>query len=61
MESKRIASEIDYDIERGVYDDYEKLKGKLMFIRDKLVIAAYSKNVKLTDGEMIALKENDYV
>lgn len=61
MNNKKIANEINYDIEKGVYDSFDKLKKKLEYIAYKLVLAMYVSNLELTEGEIKTLRENDYI
>ena len=61
MDNKKIASDINYDIETGVYVSFDKLKNRLEHIAHRLILATYIDNVELSDGEIRTLKENDYL
>jgi hypothetical protein len=62
MDKKKIVDEIDYDINRGVYDTFPKLKNRLTSIRRKLYSGIYIINAEeLTAGEIQTLIENDYL
>ena len=61
MDNKRIASEINYDIETGVYESFDKLKNRLEHIAHRLILATYIDNVELSDREIRTLKENGYI
>lgn len=61
MDKRKIASEINYDIEIGVYSNFKKLESRLEYIAHKLVLSTYVSNVELSDGELKTLKENDYL
>lgn len=61
MDNKKIASEINYDIETGVYASFDKLKNRLEYIAHRLILATYIDNVELRDGEIQTLKENEYI
>jgi len=61
-EKKHIVEEIDYDINRGVYEQFPKLKERLSYIRRKLYATIYLINgEEISDGEMKTLIENDYI
>jgi len=61
MDNKRIVNEINFDIETGVYDSFEKLKNRLEYIAHKLILAFYVDNIHLSIGEIKTLKENKYL
>lgn len=61
MDNKSIANEINYDIDKGVYTGFDKLKNRLEYIAHRLVLATYVDNVELSSGEIRTLKENDYL
>jgi hypothetical protein len=59
---KQIISEIDKDIERGIYEMFPKLQERLRFIRRKLYAGQYIINSEeLSKGELQTLIENDYL
>ena len=58
---KEIARVIDYDIERGVYDNFPWLKHRLNHISKKLVECDYVKNRSITHREIETLLENEYI
>jgi lipopolysaccharide biosynthesis protein len=62
MDKKKIAEEIRHDIDRGVYEQFPKLKERLSFISNKLFNSIYIINseAQLTEGEIETLIENDY-
>jgi hypothetical protein len=61
MENKRIADQITYDIETGVYLLFPVLRERLDHIRFKLIQEIYVENRPLSRGEMKTLLENEYV
>jgi hypothetical protein len=61
MNNKAIAQEINYDIEKGIYDAFPKLKNRLEHIAHKLVLVTYIVDRELTSGEIKTLKENNYI
>lgn len=63
MDKKKVAEEINKDIEKGIYEMFPVLKKRLGFISKKLFNAVYIVNpeAQLTKGELQTLKENDYI
>ena len=61
MENQMIADEINYDIETGMYNNFDKLKKRLEYIAHRLVLSSYVTNIELSDHEIKTLKENDYM
>ena len=61
MKNQMIADEINYDIETGVYNNFDKLKKRLEYIAHRLVLSSYVTNIELSDHEIKTLKENDYM
>jgi hypothetical protein len=63
MDKKKIVAEIQFDIERGIYDSFPKLKSRLLFISEKLIKSIYIVNqeAQLSRNEMETLIENEYV
>lgn len=62
QEKKNIVEEIDYDINRGVYEQFPKLKERLTYIRRKLHATIYLINgEEISAGEITTLIENDYI
>lgn len=61
MKNREIASEINNDIKNGVYENFHKLEKRLEHIAHRLVLATYVDNIDLSRGEIMTLKENDYL
>jgi len=61
MDNKQIANKINYDIETGVYDSFDKLKKRLEYIAHRLVLATYISNTEISEGELQTLRDNDYL
>ena len=63
MDKKKVAEEINKDIEKGIYEMFPVLKSRLTFIAKKLFNAAYIVNAEaqLSRGELETLRENDYI
>ena len=63
METKNsIINAINYDIDRGIYDQFPVLKNRLTRIQDKLLRRIYVVNSEiLSPGEIKTLIENEYV
>jgi hypothetical protein len=61
MNYKQISQEIEYDIDRGVYDRFPKLKKRLLSISSRLTKAFYLSNRDIERSDYIVLEENDYV
>ena len=61
MDYKRIADEINNDIERGVYNHFNKLKTKLELIAHKLILATSVITTKINSKDKKVLEENDYI
>jgi len=60
---RSVASEINHDIERGIYNSFPDLKDRMLFIANKLFNSAYIVNSdsQLSIGEIKTLIENDYL
>lgn len=61
MMKRQIANNIMRDIDSGIYDQYPKLKDRLVFIATKLVTSLYINNSEMSISEVQTLKENDYI
>ena len=63
MDKKKVAEEINKDIEKGIYEMFPVLKSRLTFIAKKLFNAAYIVNAEaqLSRGELETLRENEYI
>lgn len=63
MDEKKIVANIQFDIERGIYDSFPKLKTRLLFISEKLIKSIYiiNQEAQLSRNEMETLIENEYV
>ena len=59
----RIVQEIEYDIDRGVYEQFPVLRERLTHISRKLFTSMYIINhdKQLTSGEIETLIENEYL
>ena len=62
MDTQKIVNEIQYDIDKGVYDQFETLKKRLQFINNKLALQIHIINSdKPSSKELQTLKENGYI
>lgn len=63
MDKKKIVAEIQFDIERGIYENFPKLKSRLLFISEKLIKSIYIVNeeAQLSRNEIETLIENEYL
>jgi hypothetical protein len=63
MDKKKIIEEIQFDMDRGVYDSFPKLRSRLSFISEKLMKSIYIINddAQLSRNELQTLIENDYL
>jgi hypothetical protein len=61
MEFRDVYDEITFDIQRGVYSQYPKLKKRLKYIAEKLLKTHFVSNSNLTKGEIRTLKDNEYI
>ena len=63
METRNsIICAINYDIERGIYDQFPILRNRLTKIQDKLLRRVYVVNSeRLTPNDLQTLIENEYI
>lgn len=61
MNYKLITSEINYDIEQGIYNQFPVLRERLLFIAKKLTLCCYCEDEELSKGEIKTLEENEYL
>lgn len=61
MNYLEISSQINWDIDMGVYLYFTKLRERLEYISQKLTRMEYCKNTILTRGEKKTLRENEYI
>ena len=58
----KLASQIDYDLGHGVYDNFPVVKEEMQRIHGKLTKLIYVTNaVALNNGNIQLLKDNDYI
>lgn len=63
MDKQAVIKEIEYDIDRGVYESFPKLKSRLEYISNKLQKSIYVINddAQLSRQEIQTLIENEYI
>ena len=61
MNLTKIAKEINYDIEIGIYADFKKLGKRLETVAHKLVKASYIENYDISLDVVKVLFENNYI
>jgi hypothetical protein len=63
MDNRKIAAEIELDILNGVYDNFEKLKSRLLYIVGKLKQSymVINSSKELSTSEVKTLEENGYL
>ena len=63
MDKLKVATDIQKDIDKGIYEMFPVLKNRLTFIIKKLVNSAYivNEDAQLTRGELETLRENEYI
>jgi hypothetical protein len=62
-EATRISKEINYDKDRGIYEQFPKLKKQLIIISGKLIesIMVINSQKQLSLRELTVLKEQGYI
>ena len=62
-EKQKLSNEIKYDIETGIYEQFPKLKERLLFIAGKLFESIYviNSSKELSINERKTLSEQGYI
>jgi hypothetical protein len=62
MNILKLANEIDFDLDIGVYDRWPKVKSRMQYIYNKLIKMYYVENAdELSENEIHYLKEQGYI
>lgn len=61
MDISKIITEINHDVDTGLYENHEKLKKRLLYISEKLVKSIYIEDLELSTGEINTLQESGYL
>lgn len=62
-EKLKLANEIRFDVEEGVFDLFPKMKERLLFIAGKLFESAFviNSSKELSEGELNTLEQQGYI